>query len=176
MADAEKKEVVTGLETAHGKRKDAEYDLVKNLLEAADFKNQEDAVTEVEIRRNGKHLFTVRVHPIGDPEARLARKKATTYMPNPTNKKLPPVEKSFDAGKFNAWVIYLATVEEDQRTIWGNPAVKEKYSLNLPAEGVDVLLTLGEKDRLVDTVLEISGMGGDEDEDADADLEDYAGN
>lgn len=94
----EEKTSVTGLDVAEN-RKEAEYDLVKSLLEAAEFKVAEDNVTQVDMKRNGKFLFSVNLHPISEPDARLARKKATLYMPNPNGKKLPPIEKDFEIGR-----------------------------------------------------------------------------
>ena len=163
---------ITGLETATD-RKEAEYDLVKALLESAEYKTAEDNITIADIKRAGKYLFSVHLHPISDPDARLARKKATSYMPNPNNKKLPPVEKDFDTSKFNSWLIYLSTTEDDQQKIWGNPTIKEKYGLAQPVESIDVLLTLGEKQKLADLVTEISGLGDDEET---IDTEEYAKN
>ena len=54
----------------------------------------------------------------------------------------------------------------------------QKYHLALPAESIDVLLTAGEKRRLVDTVQQISGMDEAEspEDNEQADLEEYAGN
>lgn len=154
-------EITTGLETATN-RKETEYDLVKALLESAEYKTSEEEITEVEIKRSGRYLFTVHLHPISEPDARLARKKATTYMPNPNGKRLPPIEKDLDTSKFNAWLIYLATTEEDQQKIWGNGAVMQKYGLAQPYESIDVLLTLGEKRKLADLVTDISGMNDEE--------------
>lgn len=151
---------VTGLDSASN-RKEAEYDLVKSLLEAADFKTSDDNITEAEIKRAGKFLFSVHLHPISDPDARFARKKATVYMPHPNNKKLPPIEKEFNNTKFKSWLIYLATTEEDQQRIWGNSALMQKHNLAEPWEGVDALLTFGEKSRLFDLVTEISGLDDD---------------
>lgn len=172
MAKEEKKDV-TGLDGA-ANRKEAEYDLVKALLESAEYKTSEDEITEVEIKRSGKYLFTVHIHPISEPDARTARKKATSYMPNPNGKKLPPIERELDTSKFNAWLIYLATTEEDQRKIWSNPTIMEKFGLAQPVESIDVLLTLGEKRKLADLVTEISGMTEDEDENMSQ--EEYAKN
>lgn len=169
-----KKEIVTGLDQASD-RKGAEFDLVKKLLMAAEYKKDEESITEVEIRRNSAYLFTVHVHPLSDADVRLARKRATTMMPNPQGKKLPPIEKEFNATKFNSWLVYLATTEKDQKRIWGNPAITQKYNLMQPYESVDILLTVGEKKKLVDTVLEISGMGDDDEEEDDVSLEEYAG-
>lgn len=157
---------ITGLDTAEN-RKEAEYDLVKSLLEAAEFKTSEESVTEVEIKRNGKFLFTVRVRPLSDPDTRLARKKATTYMPNPNGRKLPPIEKDFNNATFKSWIIYLATVPEDQEKVWGNSAIKEKFSLAERWESIDVLLTLGEKNKLFNLITEISGLDDDDEEEMD---------
>lgn len=169
------KTLVTGLDQAEN-RKEAERDLVTSLLEAAEFKTSEDNITEAEIKRNGKVLFSVRLHPISEPDARFARKKATTFMPNPNNKKLPPIEKEQNGALFSSWLIYLATTEEDQQRIWGNPAIMQKYGLMQPVESIDVLLTYGEKQRLADLVGTISGFDEDEDGEEVMSEEDYAKN
>jgi len=178
MKEIKEKANVTGLDTA-ANRKEAEYDLVESLLKASEFRTSEDNITEADIKRDGKVLFTVRLHPIGETEARQARKKATTYMPNPNGKKLPPIEKEFNATKFSSWLIYLATVEEDQKNIWGNPAIMSKFNIIDPVDTIDILLMYGEKDRLSNLVGEISGMVDDEDPDAETqsmDEVDYAKN
>lgn len=166
IKETEEKKDVTGLSTATN-RKDAEYDLVKALLESAEYKTSEEEITEVEIKRSGKFMFAVHLHPISEPDVRTARKKSTTYMPNPNGKRLPPIEKDFDTAKFNAWLIYLATTEEDQQKIWGNPTIMQKFGLAQPVESIDILLNLGEKRKLADLVSEISGMDDDEDETVD---------
>lgn len=163
MAKENEKEIVTGLETA-GNTKEAEYDLVAALMEAASYREDKDLVTPVDIKRNGKFLFTVNIRPIGDAETRAARKKATKYMPNPQNRKLPPIEKEFNSGLFNSLIIYYATTEEDKTKIWGNKAIMDKFGLVEAYESIDVLLTIGEKTALADTVVEISGMDTEDDE------------
>lgn len=174
--ETEEKKSVTGLDQASD-RKEAEYDLVKALLESADYKTSEEAITEVEIKRSGKYLFSVHVHPLGDNDARTARKKATTYMPNPNGKKLPPIEKEFNPTKFNSWLIYLATTEADQEKIWANPAIMQKYALAQPVESIDVLLTMGEKRKLADLVTDISGLNDEDDEGEEVmDEEEYSKN
>lgn len=163
MAANKEERDITGLDQATD-RKEAEYDLVKALLEASEFKTDEDAVQEVEIKRGGKYLFTVHLHPINEPDATMARKKSTVYMPNPNGKKLPPIEKERNTAKFNSWLIYLATTEEDQEKIWGNRAIMEKFNLAQPYESIDCLLTLGEKQKLVELVMDLSGLSEDEEE------------
>lgn len=171
------KTTITGLDTTEN-RKEAEYDLVSALLTAAEYKTSEDNITEVDIKRNKQYLFTVRLHPLSQTDARFARKKATTYMTNPNGKKLPPIEKERDEALFASWLIYLATVEEDQKKIWGNPEIMKKFSLNQPVESIDILLTYGEKDKMSDLVGKISGFD-DDDDDSDSEnmtKEEYAKN
>ena len=151
---------ITGLDDASD-REAAEYNLVESLLAASNYLEDDAEITEVEIRRKGKYLFTVHIHPIGDGEVAQARKKATTYMPNPNNRKLPPIEKDFDTTKFTSWLIYLATTEEDQEKIWGNKELMKKKNLMQPVDSVGALLTFGEKNHISDLVYEISGMDDD---------------
>lgn len=162
----EKKETqsVTGLDTALD-RKEAEYDLVSALLEAADYRNSEDEILEVDICRRGKFLFTVRIHPISDSDVKTAQKKAGVYKPNPTNKKLGKVKIDQDNAKLASWLIYLATTDEDQEKIWGNRQVMSKYGLMENWESIDIMLKKGEKDDLLEKVFDISDMNDDDDDD-----------
>ena len=162
-AKKQEETMVTGLEmaTSQKDKTEKEYDLLEALLKAADFRNDEDMITTAEIRRNGVLLFEVNIHPIGDEEARTLRRKATSYMSNPVNPKLPRVEKSFDQGKFNSMIIYEATTAKDKKQIWGRTEIMEKYNLVEPWESVDILLTVGEKNNLSDEVLRISGWEDD---------------
>ncbi|MDO4280787.1 MAG: hypothetical protein Q4C56_04070 [Peptococcaceae bacterium] len=160
MEEKKTKDAVTGLESA-ANRKDAEYDLVNALLSAMDYQQAEENITEVEIRRHGVFYFAVHLHPLSDEQIRIARKKATTYQPNPNGKKLPPIEREINNAKLKSWVIYLATVEADQQKIWGNAAVKDKAGLIENWETIDALLTAGEKNRLFEVVLDVSGLDDD---------------
>ena len=138
--------------------REQEVDILTNLLEAADYVNH---VTTAKIVRNGKHMFDLHLHPISEGDILTARKKATSYMPNPNGKNLPPVEKDFDPSLYRSWRIFLATTEEDKKVIWGNKTLKDKYNIMSSAEVVDVLLTAGEKDMVYDLIDEISGFGSD---------------
>lgn len=170
----EKKETqsVTGLDTALD-RKEAEYDLVSALLEAADYRNSDDEILEVDISRRGKFLFTVRIHPISDSDVKKAQKEAGVYKPNPTNKKLGRVKIDQDNAKLASWLIYLATTEEDQEKIWGNRQVMSKFGLMENWESIDTLLKKGEKDSLLEKVFDISDMNDDEDEEEKMDEETF---
>lgn len=163
---------VTGLDTAVN-RKEAEYDLVTALLEAADYKNDEDEILEVEIARRGKHLFNVHIHPISDADVKLAQKKAGVYKANPTNKKLGRVKVDQENDKLASWLIYLATTDEDQEKIWGNKQVMGKYGLMENWESIDILLKKGEKDDLLEKVFDISDMNDDDDDDEKMDEETF---
>ena len=162
---------VTGLDSA-ADRKEAEYDLVTALLAAADYKNSDEEITEVDIRRRGVFLFTVHIHPISDTDVKLAQKRAGVYKPNPTNKKLGQIKVDQDNAKLASWLIYLATTDEDQEKIWGNKQVMSKYGLMENWESIDTLLKKGEKDSLLEQVFEISGMN-DEDEEEQMDEETF---
>lgn len=167
----DKKENITGLENAQN-RKEAEYDLTKALLEASEYATADENITEVNIKRNGKFLFSVNIHPIGDQDIRFARKKATPTKKNKHGRNLPNEAGETDNVLFKSWVIYVATTEEDQQKIWGNSAVMSKFGLMQPVESVDILLNAGEKARLFNEVLEISGLNDDEDEE-DMDMETF---
>lgn len=145
-------------------RKEAEYDLTKALLEAASFRTDEDCCADVDIKRNGKFLFTVRIHPLSDQDMKLARKQAGIYKDNPTNKKLGKVKVDTDSAKLGSWMIYLATDEKDQEQVWGNKTIMQQFDLMQPWETIDVVLTTGEKSKLLDEVLKISDLADDEDE------------
>lgn len=161
MTTEQAKENITGLDNARN-RKDAEYDLTKALLEASEYKEAEDNISIVDVKRAGKLLFTVHLHPLSDTDLKLARKKATAFAPNPQGKKFPPIEKEFDNAKFKSWLIYLATTEEDQEKIWGNGAIMKKFGLMQPVESIDHLLTAGEKSKMTDEIVTISGFDDEE--------------
>ena len=179
----EKKEIkdITGLdemksaEAYPNARKEEEYDLTKALLKAVSYRESDDAVTEVEIRKGGKYCFTLHVRPLSDKEARKARKKATILMNNPKGRHLPKIEKEFDSVKFNSEIIYMATTAEDKKKIWGNPEVAEAIDSLDPIDAVDALLDVGEKVELVDLIMDISGMNGLGDEE-ESTFEEYAKN
>ena len=135
-----------------------EYDLLTGLLEAAGYKA---TVTAVDVKRNGKHMFTFHIHPISEKDTADARRKATSYMPNPGGKNLPPIEKDADISLYRSWKIFLATTDEDKQLIWGNKELKAKLNIVQSVETVDALLTAGEKDAICDLIDEISGFGSD---------------
>lgn len=178
-ATAEKKSV-TGLDQAEN-RKEAEYDLLTALMKAASYKTDDENMVDFELWRNREYLFTVKVHPLGDQDVKQARKQATTYMPNPNGRKLPPIEKEFDLIKFKSWMIYLATTEEDQKRIWGNPDFMKAMGILQAYESIDLMMTSGEKDELFLVITDISEMDEDgnsknSDDEESMDATEYAKN
>ena len=147
---------------------EVQYDLVQALLEAGNYSNNKDEQKKIKIKRNGKFLFEFTVHPLSEDDIRFARKQSTSFMKNPNGKNLPPIEKETDFSKYRSWKIYLATIEEDQKKIWGNPALKESLSIIEPWEAVDKLLKGGERSAVDDLIDKISGY--------DVDLTEYAKN
>lgn len=158
-----KKENVTGLANATD-RKGAELDLVERLLMAAGYKEADDNIVEIDITRNGTYLFTVHIHPIGDDDVAKANKEAAIMVKNPGGRHLPKIQADSDKSKYKSWLIYLATTEEDQKQIWGNPALMQKLNAFQPWETIDKLLTLGDKARVLETITEISGLNDEEDQ------------
>ena len=168
----ENKESITGLDKAQN-RKEAEYDLTKALLEAAEYATADENITEFVIKRNDKLLFAVNIHPIGDQDIKFARKKATPTKKNKHGRNLPNESGETDNVLFKSWVIYVATTEEDQQKIWGNSAVMSKFGLMQPVDSIDTLLNAGEKARLFNEVLEISGLNDDDEGEEEMDKEKF---
>ena len=168
MSATEEKKSVTGLDQAPN-RKAAEYDIVATLLEAAKYKEDKENFTEIEMYREGNYLFTIHIRPLSDKQVRFARKKATIYAANPNGKKLPPIEKDFDETAFRNWMIYLATSEEDQQRVWGNPAVVKALGVKYPCETIEEILTYKEKQWLFSKVKDLNDLDEDTDLSADSD-------
>ena len=162
MANPTEMKNVTGLDQATD-RKAAEYDLAASLLKAAAFKTSDDNITEISITRNGEFLFKLHIHPISDEDVAQATKKATKYKDNPQGKKYGKIEVGFDKALYKSWLIYLATTEEDQALIWGNPALKS-IGVMQPVDAIDKLLVIGDKNMLLDEVTKISGLDEDDDD------------
>lgn len=150
-----------------------EEDLINTLLAAADYKDDESVQKKVEIRRNGKVLFSFHVRPLGEPELQRIRKLSTPMFPNPEGKRLPKIEGDIRYGEFKSRKIYEATVEADREKMWDNPSLKR----GLAAKGIDIMenweiidavLMAGEKNVLNDAIDDLSGY--------DMDLTEYAKN
>lgn len=162
MAKELEKESITGIDTASD-RKAAEYDLLEALLEASEYKNDIDNIATVTITKGEKVLFTVRLHPLSEPDVRKARKAATSYVKNKKNNRFVK-EEEFNTSTFNSWLIYLATVDEDRERVWDNKGFMKQHGLMQGWESIDKLIPFGKKRQMAELVLEISGMNDEDDE------------
>ncbi len=163
MSNKENMTNITGLENSTDFKND-EYNLVSALLAASDFKNSQEEQKEIKIERDGKFYFKFTIRPLSEDEVQAARKKATVYMKNPAGTKYPPIPKETSSTRYNSYLIYTATVDEDRKKIWGNEQIKNKFGIIDDAETVDVLLKTGEKSRIIDVITDISGFDGKFDE------------
>lgn len=155
-------------------RAGVEKDLLTTLLQMAEENTSPKDALPIEIKRQGTVRFSFRVHPVSDDDVRTARKAAITYMPNPSNKKLPKIEKDRDEVQYRSVLIYNATVPEDREKVWNNQVVKERFGAVQGYETIDKILNVGEKMKVFEKILEFSGLN-EEDEEA-ATPEDYAKN
>ncbi len=156
--------------------------LLRGLLEAGNYKNEESFRRKVEIKRGGRILFAFTVRPLDEDEEIACYRKATPMLPNPQGKHLPKVDGKTDHAAMRSWKIYTATIEEDRQRIWNNPQYKQRKGLVTPIEVIDSLLRSGDKDAVLAVIDQISGTGstdtlGEVDSnDAAPTLEEYAKN
>lgn len=151
-------------------------ELIKGLLEAADFETNEDTMKKIRIERAGKLLFEFMVHPLSEKELMRIRKLSTPMIKNPAGKHLPKIEGDIRLDEFRSRKIYAATTDEYKQKLWDNPQVKA----GLKAKGkdiieeheiIDAVLMAGEKSWVADVIDDISGYNQEE-----LELEDYAKN
>lgn len=152
--------IKTGLEGSADIKND-EYNLVASLLEASNYKMSDDQKVKINITRHGKFLFSFEIRPVSEDESQACRKKAAIMMKNPNGPKYPQIVKETDLTKYNNYLIYTATVDEDKKKIWGNQEVKSKCGILEDPDTIDYLLLPGEKSRVIDKILEISGFLSD---------------
>lgn len=147
---------------------DVQYDLITSLLEAANYKEDEENIREIKVTKGDKFLFSFKVRPLSEEEVVKIRKASAKMGKNPAGKHLPKIELEVNYGQMKSRKIYQATIEEDRKKIWDNPTIKEKFNIIEGWETVDVLLSGGWKSAVSDVVDEISGY--------DVDLTEYAKN
>lgn len=133
-----------------------EDDMLKGVLEAADFKKDPKNRKLIQIKRRGKLLFQFHVRPLEENELNSCRKRATKYIPNPQNRHLR-IEADTDYVKLRSIKIYMATVDEERKKLWDNPRLCEKFNTIEGFEVIDKVLMAGEKDQICDVIDDISG-------------------
>lgn len=132
-----------------------EDDILKGLLEAVDYIENEDNATEIVIKRKNKEYFRFRIKAVTEEEYNQIRKKHTKYKKNKVTG--GKIADEIDAVKYRSELIYRATVEEDRKLIWDNKKVQDKANVLRGIDLVDTLLLAGEKDRVIEVLDRISG-------------------
>lgn len=139
-----------------------EDEMISGLLEAANFKDNSDFQKKIEIRRNGKLLFSFFVRPLTEEEIQDCRKRATKRRPDPRGKQFGMIEVETNFIKFRSYKIMAATVDKGQGVLWSNKKLKEKLNVIEDIDVIDMVLMGGEKDQISDIIDEISGYGMNE--------------
>lgn len=161
-----------------------EDSLLRGLLEAGSYKDDEDFRRKIEIKRGERVLFSFTVRPLDEEEEIACYRKATPKVPNPAGRHLPKVDGKTNAAAMRSWKIYTATIDEDKKRVWGNEEYKRQKGLITPIEVIDSLLRSGDKDAVLAVIDSISGSGanndtvdtGDEEQPEAPTMEEYAKN
>lgn len=131
-----------------------ENDLLGGLLAAADYQEQESYT--INVIRNKVKFFSFRVRPLTEEEFLTLIKRYTKYK---NSRRLGgKVQDDFKRSEYRADVIYTATVPEDQKNVWGdNGGLWRKLDVLSGPQAVAKILKPGEKERIYETIEEISG-------------------
>lgn len=157
----------TGVSRQALKTESSQEDVLKMLLNAADYKEDASLQEPIVIKRKGVQVLpTFHIRPISQDDTTIAHKKATKWVANPGGRRLPKVEGQTDGSVENDWLIYLATTDEDKEKLWNNPAYIKALQAKFPnivfARGssgpqmISLLLTFGEKVTLINKILDMS--------------------
>lgn len=136
-----------------------EEELLCGLLEAAEFKDNAEFQRKIEIKRNGKLLFSFYIRPLTEEEVQGCRKRATKRRPDPRGKQFGMIDVETDFIKLRSYKILMATVDKGQGILWSNKTLKDRLGLIQDVDVIDKVLMGGEKDYINDLIDEISGYG-----------------
>lgn len=139
-----------------------EDEMIAGLLEAAAFKSDDSLQKKIEIRRNGKLLFSFFVRPLTEEEIQGCRKRATKRRPDPRGRQFGMIEIEVNPIKLRSYKIIAATVDKGQGILWKNKTLKDRLNVIEDVDVVEAVLMAGEKDRISSIIDEISGYGEDE--------------
>lgn len=139
-----------------------ENDILKGMIDAANFKSTE--VQKIEIVRGGRVFFSFSIRPLSEADYEQCRKKHTKYVRNKQLGIMMPQDTN--TVKYKSALIYAATTDEDRRLTWDNRQLWDA----LEAKGIDILtgtdvidaiLMSGEKAAIIDKIDELSGYQDD---------------
>lgn len=160
MSEAKEKEPIAKEELL-----DNETDILRGLLDAASDTQQERKV--IEIARKGKVFFRFSIRPLTEEEYNACRDKATKYK---KNRRLGGIKmpEDTDAARYRSFLIYEATVPEDQKKVWNNKAAWDQLNVLSGVQLIDKVLLPGEKEAVIEQIDKLSGYDlDDESEEAE---------
>lgn len=132
-----------------------EDDILGGLLAAANYKNAEDEIHPVEIRRNNVLLLKFRIRPLSEDEYVKCKERYTKYV---RNKQIGiKVPEDTDTAAYRSALIYQATIEEDRQKVWDNKQAWKQLDVLSGVELIGKVLKPGEKDAVCNRIDEISG-------------------
>jgi hypothetical protein len=135
----------------------SENDILQGLLELGETKDQENSYRKIQIKRDKKLKLEFRVRPISEDESQSCLHSATSYVPK-TKKWEAKKAIETDYSLYRSFLIYTATVDEDRAKVWDNKKAQEALGVLRGVEMIDKVLLVGEKDRVLDIIDEISGF------------------
>lgn len=142
-----------------------ESDILRGLIEAGREKENESSYEKIQIKRGGVLKFEFRIRPLSDDEANSCLDRATKFAPRKRGQPKRKIET--DYAKFNSWLIYTATVDEDRKKTWDNKQAQEALDVLYGVDMIDAVLLAGEKSAVIDRINDISGYGDDSEETPD---------
>ena len=139
-----------------------ENDILKGMLEAADFKSTE--TQKIEIVRGDKVFFSFTIRPLSEDDFERCRKKHTKFVRNKQLGIMMPQETN--TVKYKSALIYTATTEASRRETWDNrqlwDALTDKgIDILTGTDVIDAVLMSGEKAAIIDKIEELSGYQDD---------------
>ena len=140
----------------------SEDELLRGLIEAGNFKNDEAFRRKIEIRRGERVLFSFTVRPLDEEEEISCYRRATEQKVHPNGKKFGTIDGRTDSAKMRSLKIYTATIDEDKKRIWDNAEFKKRFGVITGVELIDKVLRTGDKDAVLAVIDEISGSGSGE--------------
>jgi len=144
----------------------SESDLLAGILELVETKDKAENYHKIQIRRGGVLKLEFRIRPITEDETQVCLRRSNKYAV--TKPGQPRKVLDTNNAKFRSLVLYTATVDEDRAKVWDNKTAMETCGVFEGWEMVDKVLLIGEKNRALDKVDEISGF--------DDGMEEFAGN
>lgn len=129
-------------------------DITEALLTAASYRDKNKAKKPtIVITRDEKVLFTFKIEPIDEDTFRKARRQNTDNK----NRRNEEINES----RWAAQLIYEATVKEDKERLWKNREVWRKLNVSTGIDVVNIVLTPGEKSKILDELLKIGKYNDD---------------